>query len=453
MRAGPRVIDRIAAIVAHLFYRIDCVGQLPPDGAIVLLPNHANALLDPALVMTTCGRAVRFLAKSTLFGGPLAPVLKAAGAMPVYRRQDGVDVAQNDRTFVEVHAALRRGEAICIFPEGISHSTGRLEPLRTGAARMALGAAGEGIAVHLVPVGINLEQKTTFRSRVTVAYGEPIPVRPTTHATEANGVKSLTREIATHMRALLIEADPRGDADLVDRIDRLYRSERAQDRDPQRALLRRRRIADAVHRLRQEQPEWYGTALVELRRYDDRLRRFGLRDAALDWEITPGAATRFAAREIPIAILLLPLALVSVAVFAVPYMLTASAARLSRSMDVTATAKVIAGAVIYGAWVALLVGAAGVAGDARHALATLLGLPLLAVAGLFAVERETAALRTARAWLAVRSARPTTRTALRRRRAELATVLDAVDAWMTTGTATAAGTIAQTPGPAPASKD
>jgi 1-acyl-sn-glycerol-3-phosphate acyltransferase len=452
MRAGPRVVDRVAAVIAHLFYRIDCVGQLPPGGAVILLPNHPNALLDPALVMTTCGRAVRFLAKSTLFGGPFAPLLKAAGAIPVFRRQDGADIAQNDRTFVAVNAALTRGEAVCIFPEGISHSSGRLEPLRTGAARMALTAAAEGIDVHLVPVGINLEQKTTFRSRVTVAYGEPLKVGPSNDRAQVNGVKSLTHEIARHMRALLIEADPKGDADLVDRIDRLYRSERAQDGDPQRALLRRQRIADAVRRLRAEQPEWYGAALVQLRRYDDRLRRFGLRDAALDWEVTPRAAKRFAVREIPFAFVLLPLAVFSVVLFAVPYTLTALAARVSQSMDVTATAKVIAGAVIYGVWVTLLVAAAGIAGGADHAAATLIGLPLLAVAGLFAVERETAALRTARAWLALRSTRPTTRTALRRRRAELATVLDAVDAWMT-GTGAAAGAIAQTPGPTPASKD
>jgi hypothetical protein len=403
--------------------------------------------------MSTCGRAVRFLAKSTLFDGPFAPLLKAAGAIPVYRRQDGVDVTQNDRTFVEVNAALRRGEAICIFPEGISHSSGRLEPLRTGAARMALTAAAEGIEVHLVPVGINLEQKTTFRSRVTVAYGESFRAGPATHAPDVTGVKSLTREIESHIRALLIEADPQGDADLVDRIDRLYRSERSHDRDPQGVLLRRRRIAEAVRRLRAEQPEWYGAALVQLRRYDDRLRRFGLRDAALDWEVTTRAARHFAAREIPFGVVLLPLASVAVAVFAVPYTLTALAARVSQSLDITATTKVIAGAVIYGAWVALLAGAAGVAGDARHAAASLIGLPLLAVAGLFAVERETSALRTARAWLALRSARPATRSALRRRRAELATVLDAVDAWMMTRSALALEAKVQTPGSAPASKD
>ena len=68
-------------------------------------------------------------------------MLKAAGAIPVYRRHDqGVDTSRNAETFEAVDRAFADGEAICIFPEGISHSTGRLEPLRTGAARMAIGA-------------------------------------------------------------------------------------------------------------------------------------------------------------------------------------------------------------------------------------------------------------------------------------------------------------------------
>jgi 1-acyl-sn-glycerol-3-phosphate acyltransferase len=433
MPAGPRAIDRIAAAVAHVFYRVDVVGSAPAAGPLLLLPNHPNALLDPALVMSTAGRPVRFLAKSTLFASPLAPLLKAAGAIPVYRRQDGVGVGSNDLTFEAVDAALARGEAVCVFPEGISHSSGRLEPLRTGAARMALAAAAAGVDVRLVPIGINLEQKTTFRSRATVAYGAPFPVRddevrqrPADH----ERVKALTTRIASHMRALLIEADPNADAALVDRVDRLYRSERLHDADPHAALLRRRAIAAAIHRLRAERPEWYAAAIVQLRRYDDRLRRFGLRDAALDWEVTPAAARGFAARELPLAIVLVPIAVVALVVFAVPYTLTALAARLSRDTDVTATAKVVAGAVIYGAWSALLSLTAGWIGGWPWAVALLMMLPLLAVAGLFAIEREASAWRTARTWFALRGAHAATRAGLRRRRAELAVVLDQIGEWV-----------------------
>ena len=56
--------------------------RLGDGGPLLLLPNHPNALLDPALVIATAGRPVRFLAKSTLFRGPLGPLIRASGAIP-----------------------------------------------------------------------------------------------------------------------------------------------------------------------------------------------------------------------------------------------------------------------------------------------------------------------------------------------------------------------------------
>jgi len=425
---GSRAIDRIAAAVAHLFYRVDVAGRPLQNGPLLLLPNHFNALLDPALVMATAGRPVRFLAKSTLFAGPFRPLLGAASTIPVYRKQDGVETGKNDETFAAVHAALSRGEAVCVFPEGISHSSGRLEELRTGAARMALSAAASGIDVHMVPVGINLERKTTFRSRATVAYGAPFRVV----AVEANSdaVRQLTRHIGDHMRALLVEADPEGDAQLVERLNRLYVAGRAAEDDAATDVERRKTIADAVRRVRLEQPEFYASALIQLRRYDDRLRRFGLTDDALDWDVSHAAALAFIAREAPLAVVLLPFAAAAIVTFAVPYGLTALASRITRETDVTATVKVVAGTLIYSMWMAALVGFAWWSGGLLPATLAVMTVPLLAVGGLLAIERESSAWQTARSWFAARGARHTTRTALRRRRAELAEVLDEVHAWI-----------------------
>ena len=431
------MIDRIAAAVARIFYRLDVIGEVPGRGAVLLLPNHPNALLDPALVMATSGRAVRFLAKSTLFGGPLRPLLAATGAIPVFRKQDGGETARNEQTFAAVDAALGRGEAVCVFPEGISHSSGRLEPLRTGAARMALSAKRAGIEVRLVPVGINLERKTSFRSRATIAYGQPFTVEPPA-GNAADGARAVTVLIADHMRALLVEADPRADAMLVERIDRLYRSERRGDPDPVASLARRKAIADAIRRLRAERPESYQAALVQFRRYDDRLRRFGLHDSALDWDVSTAAARTFVAREGPMAVVLVPVAAAALAGFCIPYALTAAAARVTGDMDVTATAKVIGGGVIYTLWIVLV---AAVAWSFRGWPAALLAfacLPGLAIGGLFAIEREASAWQTARSWLALRDAQPTTRAALRRRRAELADVLEQVNEWVQRETGIAA---------------
>ena len=428
MPAATQFVERLASLIAHVFYRVDTVGTPPPEGPLLLLPNHPNALLDPALVIATAGRPVRFIAKSTLFTGPLAPLLRASRAIPVFRKQDeGVDVRRNAETFAAVDGALSQGDAVCIFPEGVSHSTGRLEPLRSGAARMALSAAARGVRVQLVPIGINPEKKTSFRSRLTVAYGRPfeIPAGATPPA--------VTTEIAERMRHLIVEADPDADADLVIRIDRLYRSAREMDRDAAGSIERRRTIAAGLQRLRQENPEWYESAILQLRRYDDRLRRFGFADTTLDWELSSQAAVRFAAREIPIALALMPVAVAAIVIFAVPYALTAGVGRLQKETDVTATAKVIGGAVFYGAWMALVAVLAASSLGLMWGVLTLIFLPALAAVGLVAIERESAAVRTARSWIALRGAHPRTRQHLRRRRGELADVLDDVNSWLESG--------------------
>jgi 1-acyl-sn-glycerol-3-phosphate acyltransferase len=436
-RANPAV-RWLARLACGVFYRTDRVGSVPADGAVILLPNHPNALLDPAVVWATAGRDVRFLAKSTLFDGAFGPVLWGAGAIPVYRKMDqGVDTSKNAEMFAAVSEALAAGDAICIFPEGISHSTGRLEPLRTGAARMALAAEHAGTPVALVPVGLNFDRKTVFRSRVTIVFGQPFSGRDlaaTASASDPEGasaVRALTDRIAAHMRRLLIEADPNTDAALVERVDRLYAAARARPADPAERVERRRRIAGGMARLRSADPERYGQVVMRLRRYDQRLRRFGLRDRHLDWQISARDARTFAIREIALGIVFLPLCTLGFLLFFVPYQLTGAVARrLAPKRDVIATAQVFAGAAIYGAWLAGVAAVAWWFGGRTSALAAAMLVPLLALAGLFAVERESAVIDAVRAWWLLRRAHDETRARLRRRRSELADLLDDVNEWL-----------------------
>ena len=278
----------------------------------------------------------------------------------MYRRRDeGVDPSKNAEMFGAVDAALADGDAVCIFPEGISHSQGRLVALRTGAARIVLGAETSGTRVALVAVGLNFDRKTRFRSRVTVAYGPPFSATDLADAGAADqpaAVRALTDRIAAHMRRVLIEADPGADARLVDRVDRLYAAARGQPANAEARIARRQAIADGIERLRTADPGRYEEILVRVRRYDQRLRRFGLRDRHLDMAVSSKNAWRFAIREGLLAIVLGPLAVAGLVLFFVPYWLTAVAARLAtKESDVAATAKLISGAIIYAVWLAVLV--------------------------------------------------------------------------------------------------
>jgi glycerol-3-phosphate O-acyltransferase/dihydroxyacetone phosphate acyltransferase len=444
-RATP-VVRWMAQAVAWVFYRVDCIGRVPSSGAALLLPNHPNALLDPAVVWASADRDVRFLAKSTLFDGALGPVLRAAGAIPVYRKLDhGVDTSRNAEMFVAVSAAFAAGDAVCIFPEGISHSTGRLVPLRTGAARMALTSEQAGTRVALVPVGLNFDRKAVFRSRVTVVFGQPFSARdlielPSPPAPEGgvlDPVRALTDRIAEHMRLLLVEAEPDADAALVDRVDRLYAAARGRPHDTQERLERRRTIAAGMARLRTADPERYESLLMRLRRYDQRLRRFGFRDRHLDWQVSSGDAVRFAAREIAMGVVLLPLCVAGLLLFFVPYTLTGRLARqFARERDVIATAQVFTGAAVYAAWLGLVGTLVWWLAGRRAAIAAILLLPALAVAAVFAIERESAVIDAVRSWWLLRRARGDTRERLKRRRSELADVLDEVHRWLDTRSAT-----------------
>ena len=76
-------------------------------------------------------------------------------------------------------ATLGLKGAILIFPEGVSHSEPTLMPLRTGAARMLLGAealAGGRLGVTLLPVGLIFHEPGSFRTGwALVLVGDPVP--------------------------------------------------------------------------------------------------------------------------------------------------------------------------------------------------------------------------------------------------------------------------------------
>ena len=109
------------------------------------------------------------VAKAPLFRHPLiGPFLRLMGALPVHRRQEGgTDPARNRAMFSAATAHLGAGQAVLIFPEGVSHPDPALMPLRTGAARMLLeadAAAGGNRGVALVPVGLVFHEPGTFRA-------------------------------------------------------------------------------------------------------------------------------------------------------------------------------------------------------------------------------------------------------------------------------------------------
>ena len=165
---------RVARAITAVFYRGRRSGAVPGSGRGTAAAESCQRLPRPAVIWATASRDVRFLAKSTLFNGAFAPILKSAGAigLPPAGRRGRSD--ENVETFAAVQVLLRRRRG-GLFPEGISHSTAswsRSGPALPGWRRRRAGWTSRGDGRG----GLNFDRKTAFRSRVTVLYGQPFTV-------------------------------------------------------------------------------------------------------------------------------------------------------------------------------------------------------------------------------------------------------------------------------------
>jgi len=224
IRRMARILAWMARLLVRTFYRVERIGRpLVEEGPVVLVGNHANGLVDPALFVAESRRPVRFLAKHTLFELPvLGAIARSLGAIPIYRRKDGVGTERNEEAYAATHEALEAGGVLGLFPEGTSHSGPRLLPFKTGAARIALGAearAGFELGLRIQPIGLHYEDRARFRSRVTVWGGEPFGVGDLreAHARDPwRAVTELNARIERHLRTVVVEYEDERDRARLD---------------------------------------------------------------------------------------------------------------------------------------------------------------------------------------------------------------------------------------------
>ena len=170
-------------IVMKLSYRkIKYVGKefIPKDGAIILAPNHTNALMDAMVVLGMDHRPKVFVARADIFRNPkIAKILKWLKIMPIMRMRDGIDeVKKNNETIERAVDVLRDRVPFCIFPEGTHQTKYSSLPLAKGIFRIAFQAQElmPDMPLYIVPVGIRYGSFFRFRSTARVQIGEPINV-------------------------------------------------------------------------------------------------------------------------------------------------------------------------------------------------------------------------------------------------------------------------------------
>ena len=384
-----RAVRAVARFWLWFFFKAVTVRhpeRVPRDGPVLLCINHPNNFIDSLVVGAAVRRKVHYLATAALFRNPLiARFLLTAGAIPVYRKQDDPDkMDKNADAFAACAAAFEGGALVAIYPEGTTHAEARVQRIKTGAARIALAwEAAHSRTLTLLPVGLTFEARKSFRARVLVSFGPPLPLHAYVDAYRddpAKAVDALTRHVQDAMEAEVVNVERIDDARLLQSIEGLYRDVLARDVMEARGVGPRevdlvrlsRSIVEAIGWFKAREPERVETIWQRIRIYRALLAEYHLRD-----ETVRARLERLPTRQRIVhswdAVVGLPFFVYGAAVNLLPYLLPRwLARRMARKETDYATVRLLASTiafpVFYGVEIWLVFRAAGGLAAALFAL-------------------------------------------------------------------------------------
>ena len=298
------VMKPLVQVALRVFFRrieVRHPERMHLPGPLLLAGNHPNTLMDPLLAAVNRRQPIAFLAKSTFFQNPIVrAIMQSGNSIPIYRAQDAGTgnvatpeerAAQNEASFGRCYDYLGQGGTIMIFPEGTSVSERRLRPLKTGAARIALGAEarhGFRLGLKVVPVATNYFDPSRFRSDVLLNVAPPIRVADYAAAYARDpdeAADQLTEAIRVALeRRLVISRDAAEDA-FVQQIERTFGDHLNPDDDPDTLydnFQLSRTLLQALPWAEQQFPARLAEAMGRFNNYLAELHRHGINDEALD---------------------------------------------------------------------------------------------------------------------------------------------------------------------------
>ncbi|MCB9246086.1 MAG: 1-acyl-sn-glycerol-3-phosphate acyltransferase [Flavobacteriales bacterium] len=253
---------------------------IPTKEPLIVLPNHTSAFLDPIVVAAYTPRPYYFLARGESFENPvISAIYRAVHMIPIYRPEHTPDkVQENEAIFSRCYDLLERNGCLMIFPEGVCQMEARLMPLKTGAARIALGAAARSdfrLNISLLPLGINYTNSHTLQGKLFMNFGTPINTagyRDLYMEDPVEAARQLTAQIERDLSDLIVTVEEERDLELAKRVEEILHSEPDLPIEKKESAadwyLSRKQIVDSIGKIRR------GEADVDIRSVENRIDAF-----------------------------------------------------------------------------------------------------------------------------------------------------------------------------------
>ena len=159
------VIRPVGNLFCKTYYKVEYIGleNIDRKDGFIIAPNHITEF-DPLLIAMASKRLFYYIAKCELFQNPLlAKAIVGLNGFPIMRGKGDM------RAINYAVELVRRGEVLCIFPEGTRSADGMPHEAKSGVGYIARQAAAD-----VVPTAIYMEDKDKKGSKVIVKFGEPI---------------------------------------------------------------------------------------------------------------------------------------------------------------------------------------------------------------------------------------------------------------------------------------
>lgn len=288
-----RPIVRFALYV--FFRRLQVQGKehLRTQSPTIYVANHPNTFMDPLIIAVLSPKSIHFLSNGSVFNRFTRPIFKFFNMIPIYRKVDRTDKALsqaelNKMSFQKCFDFLKKGGTLLIFPEGTSIIERKLREIKTGTARIALGAEYENnfkLNLQIVPIGLNYDDADKFRSEVFVKIGKPISLQDYAthyHPDNFEAVEKLTQTIEQSLSELIIITENPTQDRFLRNLEILYKNQLFQkfqlQENKENEFVLVKEMVRAIASIEKDQADYFDSLKVQIENYLENLNNLGISD-------------------------------------------------------------------------------------------------------------------------------------------------------------------------------
>jgi len=394
-----RFIGKVVGFLIRSLYRevnVYAPVSIPNESPKLNVANHFGGVSDALLLLGVLPDRPGIVARDVIWNVPVVGrLMNWIGAIPVHKPEDHNSPTSNDEMFTSCYDALNDAGNVLIFPEGVTRNEPSIATVKTGAARIAIGAQAHGVdGIQIVPIGIHYENKAALRSQVFINVGMPLRAAPDYE--DWSEASQLATGAAIALRSQLDDSASEVPFALRDRLANT--------------------LADlpAEHRAR---------ICASVKEYQEDLETIGTTDAVLHARLRTGGFLSALVWQLIIGICLLPFVAVGIAVNVIPFLLVKAVGRLRVAPSMHSTIKPVVASLAFGiTWGIVIWRAIAAFGWSAGGVAFIL-LPVYFAAVVLFVERLMLMSRAYRRWRAPGYPQPFSEQVAARRSAVVEAVL------------------------------